>query len=280
VLVRSVVPDRTGQPIFNAGTYVTNHESPLEHRWGGWYVTGTHGDQRHMGNSAATRTDRADRDAPARIDPEAGANVRNLADRLDTKPYLAGGSDIVALMVLEHQTQMHNFLTLAGYQARIALYQQKGMNESFGDPPGTISEGTRKRIEGAAEKLVRYMLFVDEAPLTAPIEGTTSYARDFAAKGPRDSKGRSLRDFDLSRRIFKYPCSYLIYGEQFDALPDVTRAYVYRRLDEILSGKDVSKPFAHLSAEDRQAIREILVETKPGFAEALKAGPGGAAGAP
>lgn len=270
VLVRSVVPDRTGSPIFNAGTYVTSHESPFEHRWGGWYVTGTHGDQGHMGNATASRTDGDSRDAPARIDGKAGANVRDLSDRLDTKPYLTDSSDIVALMVLEHQTQMHNFLTLAGYQARIALYQQAGMNEAFHEPAGTISEGTRKRIENAAEKLVRYMLFADEAPLTGAVAGTTSFARDFAAKGPRDAKGRSLRDFDLSRRLFRYPCSYLIYGEAFDALPDLARNHVYRRLGEILTGKDTSKAFAHLSEEDRRAILEILRETKPEFATMAK----------
>jgi len=270
--VRSVVPDRTGSPIFNAGTYVTSHESPLEHRWGGWYVTGTHGDQLHMGNVTATRTDDGRRDAPARLDMKAGANVLDLSDRIDTKPYLTGHSDIVALMVMEHQTQMHNFLANASYQTRIALYQQKSMNESFGEPSGTISTGTRSRIDSAAEKVVRHMLFVDETPLTAPIAGSTSYAKEFASKGPKDAKGRSLRDFDLTRRMFKYPCSYLIYSEPFDALPDIAKDQIYKRLGEILTGRDTSKEFAHLSADDRRAILEILRDTKTGLPESLRSG--------
>lgn len=266
--VRSVVPDRVGSPIFNAGTFVTTVESPLEHRWGGWYVTGTHGTQAHMGNVTASDTSRG-RDQPARLDPKAGANLTSLADRLDTTPYLTGHSDIVALMVLEHQTQTQNAIALANYQARIALYQQDGMNASFGDPPGTMSDGTRRRIESSAEKLVRHLLFVDEVKLTDPISGTSGFADEFPRLGPRDAKGRSLRDFDLKRRIFRYPCSYLIYGEAFDALPKPTKDYVYRRLGEILGGKDQTAEFSHLSREDRGAILEILRETKEGFPKTL-----------
>ena len=29
---------------------VTTDETPIEERWGGWYVTGRHGTLRHMGN--------------------------------------------------------------------------------------------------------------------------------------------------------------------------------------------------------------------------------------
>jgi hypothetical protein len=275
LFVRSVVPDRTGSPIYNAGTFVTSHESPLKERWGGWYVTGTHGDQTHMGNVTATVTNSSssDRSSPARLDAKAGANLLDLSDRLNVKPYLTAHSDIVALMVLEHQTQMHNFITLANYQTRLALHYQAGMNQSFNEPADTISDGTRKRIENAAEKLVRYMLFVDETALTAPVVGSTSYAADFAKLGPRDAKGRSLRDFDLKRRLFAHPCSYLIYSEAFDGLPKPAKDVVYRRLWEVLSGKDQSSAFAHLSSEDRQAILEILRDTKPGLPEEFRAKP-------
>jgi hypothetical protein len=261
-----------GSPIYNAGTFVTNHESPIKDRWGGWYVTGTHGGQTHMGNVTASVSDNpaGDRNAPARLDTTAGANLRDLSDRLNTKPYLTGSSDIVALMVLEHQTQMHNFIALTNYQTRLALHYQAGMNKAFDEPPDRMSEGTRKRIESAAEKLVRYMLFVDEAPLTEPIAGSTSYASDFAKLGPRDAKGRSLRDFDLKHRMFTYPCSYLIYSEAFDTLPTPAKEVVYRRLWEVLSGQDQTKEFAHLSREDRQGILEILRETKPGLPEMFK----------
>src|SRR5439155_19144427 len=97
------------------------------------------------------------------------------------------------------------------------------------------------------------------------------FVAEFAARGPKDSQGRSLRDFDLKTRLFKYPCSYLIYSASFDQLPDVVRDYLHRRLFDILSGKDTSKDFAHLSAGDRKAILEILPDTKAGLPEYWKA---------
>jgi hypothetical protein len=111
------------------------------------------------------------------------------------------------------------------------------------------------------------MLFVWEAPLTATISGTTSFADDFEKQGPRDHQGRSLRELDLTRRLFRYPLSYLVYSEAFNALPPAAREQFYSRLCEILTGEDSNKDFAHLSGTDRQAIIEILGDTKPEFAE-------------
>ena len=105
------------------------------------------------------------------------------------------------------------------------------------------------------------MLFFEDAPLIDKIDGGTEFAADFSKLGPKDKRGRSLRDFDLSKRLFKYPCSFLIYSEPFQQLPKEAKAQIYHRLFEILSGKDTSKEFAHLSAEDRKAIREILRDT-------------------
>jgi hypothetical protein len=127
------------------------------------------------------------------------------------------------------------------------------------------SESTVSRIRGAGEPLVKYLLFCEEAPLTSPLQGTSNFATEFARRGPFDKRGRSLRDFDLRTRMFKYPCSYLIYSPAFDGLPAEVKDYVYRRLWEVLSGQDTGKDFAHLSAADRQAVREILLETKPGL---------------
>lgn len=259
LLVRSIYPNRGGTPVFSAGAFVTSHESPLRERWGGWYVTGIHGAQRHMGNVVLQGEN------PDNLDREAGANVIDLNALLDTTPYLTPHSDIVALMVLEHQTQAHNALIRAGFETRIALRQEAEINRSLGRPAGAVSESTRHRIDSYTEKLVRAILFVDEAPLTAPIAGTSGYAEQFAARGPRDPKGRSLRDFDLKRRLFKYPCSYLIYSEAFDALPAEAKEQVYRRLREVLTGQDKSPDFAHLSPDDRLAILEILRATRPGF---------------
>lgn len=264
-LVRSVFPDASGMPVFNAGTFNTSHESPLKDRWGGWYVTGTHGRQRHMGNVIVT-----DRQHPERLDIEAGANVTDLKPLIDTSPYLTADSDIVALMVLEHQVKLHNLITAANYHARMALHYEASINQALGRPADHLSPSTQRRYQTPADKLVKYLLFVEETPLTEPVAGTSAFAQEFAARGPRDRQGRSLRDFDLQRRLFKYPCSYEIYSAAFDGMPEVVKQYVYRRLYDILTGQDQSSDFAGLSAIDRQTIREILIDTKPGLPEYWK----------
>jgi hypothetical protein len=257
-----VYPSPSGLPHFGAGTFQTNHSSPLSQRWGGWYVTGSHGAQRHMGNAIAKEQRSAEN-----LDVESGANVTDLGDRFATSPYLTPHSDIVALMVLEHQTEMHNWITRANYDARTALHQAKAMNKIMKRPDDYISDSTQRRFEYAGDKLLKYMLFAGETELTDAIKGTSGFAEYFSGIGPRDKQGRSLRDFDLERRLFKYPCSYLIYSEAFDALPDEVRDYVYRTLWRILTGADENEAFAHLSAADRTAILEILVDTKRGLPE-------------
>ncbi len=137
-------------------------------------------------------------------------------------------------------------------------------------PAATISDAARQRFEKPAEQLVRYLLFANEAPLEGQVKGTSGFAEEFAAKGPRDSHGRSLRDFDLRTRIFKFPCSYLIYSEAFDAIPGPAKEFIYRRMLEVLSGREQGPEFASLSSEDRRAILEILVATKPGLPEEWK----------
>jgi hypothetical protein len=118
--------------------------------------------------------------------------------------------------------------------------------------------------------LVEALLFVDEAPLSSRIEGTAGFAEQFAKQGPRDRQGRSLREFDLERRLFKYPCSYLIYANSFRELPPEIRDYVWQRLWEVLTQRSNQDKFAHLTAEDRQAIVEILRDTVPELPEYWK----------
>ncbi len=90
-----------------------------------------------------------------------------------------------------------------------------------------------------------------------------TFSQTFPRRGPRDSKGRSLRDFDLQKRLFKYPLSFLIYSRTFDALPDDARDRILRRVFAVLSGRDTSAKFAWLTAEDRRNVLEILRDTKP-----------------
>lgn len=252
-LVRSVFADRAGLPILSSGSYRIDHTSPFEQRWGGWYVTGTHGAQKHLGNLIATN-----RDTLERLDNSAGHNVKNLAERFDTSKYLTPHSDIVALMVLEHQAQGHNLIARANFLTRMALHHETQLNKELNKPEGHRWESTTSRLKDAAEPLVKYLLFHEEARLTEPVCGTCEFAEQFAALGPRDVQGRSLRQFDLNQRLFKHPCSYLVYSKSFAALPPEAKSYVWRRIGDILCGHDKSADFGHLSIADRQAITEIL----------------------
>lgn len=264
-LVRSVFADGMGLPILASGTYRIDHTSPLRQRWGGWYVTGTSGKQTHLGNMIVRGNPR-----PEEIDNSANVNVTHLDRYFKTSPYLTPHSDIVALMVLEHQTEMHNRLARAGFLTRLALRDEVEFNKALDRPADYRSDSTLSRIKNAGEPVVRYLLFCEETELTDRVKGTSGFAEEFARRGPRDHRGRSLRQFDLKRRLFAYPCSYLIYTEAFDALPAPVKDYVLRRLWEVLGGKDTSKEFAHLSVEDRRAIVQILRETKPNLPDYWK----------
>lgn len=257
LVVRSVYPEPNGMPAFQAGTFVTDHRSPLKERWGGWYVSGLHGSQVHMGNAVIR-----DRSRPDQLEKENTQNLTDLRAKFDTGAYLAPTSDIVALMTLEHQTHMTNLITRVGFETRMALHYQAGINKAFNQPEDTLGESTLRRIDAAVEEMLAYMLFIDEARLQAPIQGVSSFAKTFSAQGPRDRKGRSLRDFELKRRLFRYPLSYMIYSEAFDGMPEQARQRLLRRLWEVLTGKDTTKRFAGLAPEDRRAVLEILIDTK------------------
>lgn len=258
-LVRSVFAGSDGQPLYGLGTTTTNHTTPLKDRFGGWYVTGQHGSMRHRGNVFAKNAT----DHP--IDFEAGANADTVPRAARIERYPRASSDLVALMVLEHQSQMHNFITAAHYEARQALAYQETMNKALERPADFRSESTTRRIHTAAEQLVRCLLFAEEFQLTSPIAGTSQFVNEFQQLGPRDSSGRSLRQFDLQTRLLKYPCSYLIYSEAFDQLPAEVKQHVGQRLSEILFAESAERGFEHLTRESRVAIREILRETKPGL---------------
>ncbi|MFM7321739.1 MAG: hypothetical protein ACKO5K_09480 [Armatimonadota bacterium] len=271
-MVRSVFPTSDGRPDFGAGTYLVTDETPWTERFGGWYVTGAHGSMRHMGN-AFTRGG----DGYATLDREPGANRSHLSDFVDTRPYLAPGSDIVAQLVLQHQARVHNRIVRAGWGTRLALADQRIIDESLGRLGEGLSESTRGRIRSVCEPLVEALLFVREAPLTSPVTGSSDFTRTFAARGARDRHGRSLRQFDLRTRLFRYPCSFLIHSDAFAALPTEARAYVIGRLRTLLGASEPAASYDHLSADDRRALREILEETLPDwkrFPEAVPAPPG------
>ena len=236
-------PGPTGTQATYTSSFVTRPREPAERALGGWYVTGTHGRQTHMGNVFVEDPSIPNNStkAPAPTSSTSRPVSRRLA-------YLTPHSDIVAQLVLAHQTQMHNLITLTNFQTGWRFTPRRADGAGGAVHRCALRSRPGEQIERPAEELVRYLLFADEAPLDDPIAGTSVSPEEFAARGPRDPRGRSLRDFDLQRRIFKYPCSYLIYSDAFDALPEPARDYVYRRLLECFTGRDQSPEFARLSA--------------------------------
>jgi hypothetical protein len=249
-LVRSFVTDESGAVDIVTGVSQVNHRTPLADRWGGWYVSGEHGNQVHRGNLIGKAAFERQGTEPNYL-----GNVTNLTQFFDSSRYPSAQSDIVALMVLEHQTHLHNFITRLNYAATLALEQYGHVNY----------------LKSATQAFLRYLLFTEEIPLTAPIQGSTEYADWFVQQAPKDRQGRSLRDFDLQTRLFKHPCSYLIYSDAFDSLPDEMKALIYQRLWDILTGKDTSPDFKSLAADNRRAVLQILLETKPGLPDYWKA---------
>ena len=240
MLTRSFGTAADGRPMPWLANGTPDHRTPVEERWAGWFVTGTSGAVRHLGNQT-----------PASSDTELAARASTLASlpATDASAALTPHSDIVARLVFDHQMHMMNLVTRLGWEARVAIADRRA------DAAAVIAQ--------TAAEVVDYLLFVDEAPLASRVAGASGFAAQFAARGPRDARGRSLRDFDLERRLFRHPCSYMIYSAAFDALPSEAKSAVYRRLARVLTGQEPDKRYLRLSAADRRAIIEILRETKP-----------------
>ena len=227
--ILSTMPRKSDRDYANG--FTVDHYRPIDQRWGGWYVTGKRVPARHMGNLPLFLAKLPDT-APAR---------ESLDGQFDLTGYLTPYSDIVALMVLEHQLHFSNLVTRATWEARV------------GDP---------MRVAEAAEMIADYLLFVDEAPIAdGPIVGSSGFAETFVARGKKDSTGRSLRELDLKTRLQKYPLSYMIYSPQFQALPEAAKNLVLARVNGVLSGEIGGQKYAHLTPALRAAIREILAAT-------------------
>ena len=180
---------RFGRRAVARGAIITDHRTKFEDRWGGWYVNAKRGEQRDRANAVAS-----DPAEPESLDGE--QNLTGLIRKFDPAGYLTPVSDIVALMTFEHQTQMVNMLTRAGWQG--AAWRESRRNRRAGH---------LHAVRGG-----------DAAHRAHPRR--VHFHPTFPQRGPRDRKGRSLRDFDFKTRLFRYPLSYMIYSAQFDALPD------------------------------------------------------------
>jgi hypothetical protein len=219
-VVRSTYTAADGSPMLIYGGGVVDHRTPIEDRWGGWFVTGAPAGLRHLGNAV--------------IGPQGDPKtLESLQGNID--------SDVAALMVFNHQMYMANLIIRIGWDTRAGV----------------------GKLEDEAREFVDYLLFVDEAPLPGKLQGP--FAGVFAKNAIRDSKGRSLWDLDLQTRLLRYPCSYMIYSDAFDALPAEAKDAIYKRMLRVLSGSEKGKKYARLSAADRRAVLEILRETKKDF---------------
>ncbi len=253
-----------GEIVTNAVATETTDATPLTDRWGGWYVTGKFGGLLQLGDVLPASDGR-----PIPLASVSRENVANLDGFFDTQPYLSDKSDVVAVLVFESQVDIHNLIIHANYKSRMLLERESPGSSTRGLTFEQLSPVTQRRFETLLEPLVRGMLFADAARFPTPLQGNSGYARWFQAQGPFDRQGRSLRDLDLDTRLFKYPLSFLIYSNGFDYLVPSAKEYIYRRLIQILTGRDASPAFSGLAAGDRRAILEILTATKPDFARAL-----------
>jgi hypothetical protein len=194
-----------------------DHRDDISSRWGKWYLTGPSIPKAGLGTAITA--------APW------------LNTAFDAGNYLSPHSDVVALMVLEHQARAMNLITYLGWETRI------GASDA--------------RLDGIVQSFVDYFVFADEAPLPGRFEGSSGFAAKFQAAGKRDSRGRSLRELDLEQRLMRYRCSYMIDSAAFDALPERAKRAVTARLKDVLHERD---PVA----------LEILEQTKP---ELLRSAP-------
>lgn len=262
LMIRSIYPDDRGEPITSAGSTLVAHDTPIEQRWGGWYVTGKHGSTRHLGNVTAH-----DGGRDPNLDREAGANLTSLDKFFPTSTYLRPDSDIVALMVLEHQILMHNRLCEGALRVRKWSHYQRQLQKEMGEPIADHPVGTALRVlTHETDRIVDALLFSDEIQLPeSGIQGAGDFEKAFAKNRRPDPAGRSLKDFDLRNRLFRHRCSYMIYSEAFDALPIDLKNSVLQKLDNILTAANPPPRFAHLPATERTAIRDILVATLPAY---------------
>lgn len=255
LMVQSVHVSESGYPIGGVDRYLTSYESPFSERWGGWYVTGTHGADLHMGNAFSEKVGRG-----VTHDHAKGANITSLETFFQTKPYLTDTSDIVALMVLEHQYVMHN--TLVDAAGAVRRWMARGADGTRVNTP----EETRRVLAKHAQNIVRRLLFCDEYALSADgVTGSPAFLEGFRRNKKTCSDGTSLKDFDLKSRLFTHRCSYMIYASSFTGLPENLKLEVFGQLRRVLREEDKTGMYDHLPAAERRQILKILEETVPGF---------------
>lgn len=255
LFARSVFTTESGQPLLDHSPAALNPSLEFSQRWGGWYVTGYSGIPPHRGNAFS-------REIEGQLVVTASAErPSDLTSRLETTHYLAATSDAVALLVFEHQLAMHNCLSRAAHDYRLAVAEQPRATTATKGPPAS-PENVADQLHRLAEDVLDALLFRDAAPLPLGITGSAAYRQDFASRAQRTRAGLSLADFSLDGRLFSYRCSFLIYSEAFRALPAELKHAILSRLGRCL-GTDTDPRYGYLEPEERRRIRDILSETHP-----------------
>jgi hypothetical protein len=259
LFVRSLFVDAAGDPLLHYGTQLVDDETPFTERWGGWYVTGYHGSTPHRGNVISTeRADQLD------FTPSA-ARPDGLAAFIDTSLYLRSTSDMVALLICEHQMSVQNSFTKAAFAIRRLITYQHSLQKTFNKPltDEPAYESVQNVLRSSVQDVVDRLLFRQAAQLPAGITGDAAFQAAFSSGAPRTVGGYALRDLQLSERLFAQRCSYLIYSESFLALPELLQRGILDRLKSALLSRDPADRYAYLPVAERQSIYDILLETHP-----------------
>ena len=267
VFARSVFPSVTGEPFLRHGTLVVEDDTPFEQRWGGWYVTGYHGAQHHRGNVLCSERDDQLVFTPSDKRPD------DLREFFDTSEYLTPTSDVVALLVFEHQLTVQNSLTRAAFASRKMIAYQHGLQTSFKEPltDEPAYDSVKSVFASSVQDVVDRLLFRGAAPLPEGVAGSAAFRSAFGRSAPRSRAGHALKDFQLRDRLFAQRCSFLIYSEMFRALPEPLKVRILDRLQSALRSRDPKDRYAYLPPEEKERIHEILLETHPDASARWKA---------
>jgi hypothetical protein len=238
LIARSHVVGEDGNVVAQTRARDVDHHTSHPDRWGGWFVTSEgapppYSQLGHLGNITFS--------GKGNTSNQVFVDWLNSAP--ETRGYLSAFSDIAGLLVFDHQARAINLLTRLNWESRLL--------------PGAVPP--------LAGELADYLLFAGEAPPSAPLTPRPEFAASLESKVPRDHLGRSFGQLDLVTRLLRYPCSYMVYSDAFDALPPTVKQAVYARMLDVLSRQEPDAARARATADDRRAIVEILRETKPDF---------------
>jgi hypothetical protein len=246
LITRSNIVADDGTPLPRLGGNDVNHQTPHPDRWGGWYVTSEgapppYSQRAHGGN--ITFSPRGDTSNQVFTDW--------LTSSPETRGYPSANSDIVSLLVFDHQARAVNLMSRLNWEARVAASEGR--------------EPAPDNVRRLAIELADYLLFTGEAPAPVPLTPRPGFAARLERTTPKDRQGRSFGQLLLTTRLFRYPCSYMVYSEAFDGLPAAVKTAVYSRMIDTLISSDTTAQRLRLSADDRRAILEILRETTADF---------------